>query len=90
MLGYMEQSPLYNAANFALGPGTGGGMIGSFPNSTVYNTVINSFLCPSDSNADFDRSNSYLASIGSTTFESPINTSGHVRGLDLLRCEFLH
>ena len=57
-------------------------MIGSYPNSTIYNTVINSFLCPSDPNADFDRSNSYFASIGSTTYESPINTSGHVRGLD--------
>ena len=46
------------------------------PNSTVYNTVINAFLCPSDPNADFDRSNSYHASIGSTTYESPINTPG--------------
>ena len=51
-------------------------MIGSYPNSTIYNTVINSFLCPSDPNADFDRSNSYFASIGSTTYESPIHTSG--------------
>jgi prepilin-type N-terminal cleavage/methylation domain-containing protein/prepilin-type processing-associated H-X9-DG protein len=76
LLGYMEQTPLYNAANFALGPGTGGGMLGSYPNSTVYNTVINSFLCPSDPNADFDRSNSYFASIGSTTYESPIHTPG--------------
>jgi prepilin-type N-terminal cleavage/methylation domain-containing protein/prepilin-type processing-associated H-X9-DG protein len=76
LLGYMEQNPLYNAANFALGPGTGGQMLGSFPNSTVYNTVINSFLCPSDPNANFDRSNSYFASIGSTTYQSPINTSG--------------
>jgi prepilin-type N-terminal cleavage/methylation domain-containing protein/prepilin-type processing-associated H-X9-DG protein len=76
LLGYMEQNPLYNAANFALGPGASGGMIGSYPNSTIYNTVINSFLCPSDPNADFDRSNSYFASIGSTTYESPIHTSG--------------
>jgi prepilin-type N-terminal cleavage/methylation domain-containing protein/prepilin-type processing-associated H-X9-DG protein len=76
LLGYMDQMPLYNAANFALGPGAGGGMLGSMPNSTVYNTVINSFLCPSDPNADFDRSNSYYASIGSTTYESPITTPG--------------
>src|SRR5262249_45942001 len=54
----------------------GGGMLGSMPNSTVYNTVINSYLCPSDPNADFDRSNSYHASIGSTTYESPITTPG--------------
>ena len=31
---------------------------------------------PSDPNADFDRSNSYHASIGSTTYESPITTPG--------------
>ena len=72
----MEQAPLYNAANFAIGPGTGGGMMGSLPNSTVYNSVISTYLCPSDPNADFDRSNSYHASIGPTTYESPIHTSG--------------
>jgi prepilin-type N-terminal cleavage/methylation domain-containing protein/prepilin-type processing-associated H-X9-DG protein len=76
LLGYMDQTPLYNAANFALGPGATGAMIGSLPNSTIYNTVINNYLCPSDPNADFDRSNSYNASIGSTTFYSPIRTSG--------------
>jgi prepilin-type N-terminal cleavage/methylation domain-containing protein/prepilin-type processing-associated H-X9-DG protein len=76
MLGYVDQMPLYNAANFALGPGAGGGMIGSLPNSTIYNTVLNSYLCPSDPNAGFDRSNSYHASIGSTTYESPITTPG--------------
>ena len=76
LLGYIDQMPLYNAANFALGPGAAGGTLGSLPNSTVYNTVINSYLCPSDPNADFDRSNSYHASIGSTTYESPITTPG--------------
>ena len=38
--------------------------------------MISSFLCPSDPNASFDRSNSYHASIGSTTYESPVNTPG--------------
>ena len=76
LLGYMDQNPLYNAANFALGPGASGGLLGSYPNSTVYNTVINSFLCPSDPNANFDRSNSYFASFGSTTYQSPVTTSG--------------
>jgi prepilin-type N-terminal cleavage/methylation domain-containing protein/prepilin-type processing-associated H-X9-DG protein len=76
LLAYMEQNPLYNAANFSVGPGAGGGMLGSWPNSTIYNTVINTYLCPSDPNADFDRSNSYFASIGSTTYESPLNSSG--------------
>jgi prepilin-type N-terminal cleavage/methylation domain-containing protein/prepilin-type processing-associated H-X9-DG protein len=76
LLGYMDQMPLYNAANFALGPGAAGGTLGSMPNSTIYNTVIAGYLCPSDPNADFDRSNSYHASIGSTTYESPITTPG--------------
>src|SRR6516165_1694166 len=66
LLGYMEQTPLYNAANFALGPGTAGATLGSLPNSTIYNTVISSFRCPSDPYANFDRNNSYNASIGST------------------------
>ena len=51
-------------------------MIGSLPNSTVYNTVINSFLCPSDTNAGLTAATATHASIGSTTYESPVNTPG--------------
>ena len=51
LLGYLEQTALYNAANFSWGPGASGTMGGSKFNSTVYNSVINSFLCPSDPNA---------------------------------------
>ena len=58
------------------GPAARGGMLGSAPNSTVYNAVISSYLCPSDPNAGRQRSNSYHASIGSTTYESPITTPG--------------
>jgi prepilin-type processing-associated H-X9-DG protein len=76
MLGYLDQMPMYNAANFNLGPGCSGGMLGSAPNSTVYNAVISSYLCPSDPNAGAQRSNSYHASIGSTTYESPVTTPG--------------
>jgi prepilin-type N-terminal cleavage/methylation domain-containing protein/prepilin-type processing-associated H-X9-DG protein len=76
LLGYLDQGPMYNAANFSLCPGISGGLSGSAANSTVYNSVINSFLCPSDPNANFQRSNSYHASIGSTTYESPIHTPG--------------
>jgi prepilin-type processing-associated H-X9-DG protein len=76
LLGYLDQMPLYNAANFSWGPGAAGTLGGSASNSTVYNTVISSFLCPSDPNAGRQRSNSYHASIGSTTYESPITTPG--------------
>jgi prepilin-type processing-associated H-X9-DG protein len=76
LLGYIDQNPMYNAANFNLGPGCSGGMVGSAANSTVYNSRINNYLCPSDTNAGALRSNSYHASIGSTTYESPITTPG--------------
>ena len=61
---------------FQLGPGAVGTLGGSAYNSTVYNTVLNPFLCPSDYYAGRMRPNSYHASIGSTTYESPINTPG--------------
>ena len=76
LLGYLDQAPMYNAANFNWGPGSDGAMGGSAINSTVYNTVINGFLCPSDANAGRQRNNSYHASIGSTTYESPVTTPG--------------
>src|SRR3954463_11199733 len=45
MLGYLEQQPLYNAANFSwavvMGPGWR-------INTTVGNSMVNMFLCPSD------------------------------------------
>ena len=47
MLGFMEQQPLYNAANFSWSPFP----TISNPNITVANTVISTFLCPSDPNA---------------------------------------
>src|SRR6516225_940506 len=40
MLPYLEQNPLYQAANFSWGPWV--------MNDTVNNAVIASFLCPSD------------------------------------------
>ena len=45
MLGYMEQMPLYNAANFSWAVGFGPGWA---MNSTVTTTVFNAFICPSD------------------------------------------
>ena len=54
MLGYMEQTPLYNAINFSWGPlanGAGGTLAGNNSpgiNTTAIHTLINSFVCPSD------------------------------------------
>jgi len=64
LLPYLEQQPLYAASNFSLGPVEGPG---DTANRTVVNTLVNSFLCPSDGNAGPTRRNSYYGSIGTTT-----------------------
>ena len=50
LLPFVEQTPLYNAANFSWGYNPFGDPCTQI-NSTVANTVISSFLCPSDTNA---------------------------------------
>ena len=62
MLPFLEQGPLYNAANFSLAviycnPGQAA-------NSTAYNTRVSAYLCPSDGNAGIVRINSYYACVG--------------------------
>src|SRR4051794_10466850 len=72
MLGYMEQQPLYNSANFSwaviMGPGWN-------INTTVSNSIISTFLCPSDNLSPSPvpagdqwagRLNNYFASVGTT------------------------
>src|SRR5208282_5892680 len=88
MLGYMEQGPLYNAANFSFGV-TWGGTPEYAINLTVYETKIASYLCPSDGNAGTQNPattgtpglNSYHGSIGTTTYNccnnpGAVNTTG--------------
>src|SRR5262245_27255143 len=51
MLGYLEQTPLYNAINFAWGPlaTPGNGQSDALGlNTTATHSLINSFVCPSD------------------------------------------
>jgi prepilin-type N-terminal cleavage/methylation domain-containing protein/prepilin-type processing-associated H-X9-DG protein len=61
LLGYMEQSQMYNAINFGFDPISGP----SFSqNSTFSNTRLKVFLCPSDSSAGPLFWNSYYASTG--------------------------
>ncbi len=72
MLGYLEQQPLYNASNFSwavvMGPGWA-------INTTVTNSMVSSFLCPSDEMSPSPvpagdqwsgRLNNYYASVGTT------------------------
>jgi prepilin-type N-terminal cleavage/methylation domain-containing protein/prepilin-type processing-associated H-X9-DG protein len=83
LLPYMEQTPLYNAANFSWACCWDGVYDGV--NSTVYSTKIKSFVCPSDGLAGYGNVvayianiNSYAGSIGTTTIQYPNdgNTSG--------------
>src|SRR5262249_42538355 len=72
LLGYLEQQPLYSACNFSwasvMGPGWR-------INTTVTNSQIKTFLCPSDSLSPSPvpqgdqwsgRLNNYFASVGTT------------------------
>ena len=94
MLGYLEQQPLYNGANFSWAVGTYGGWN---INSTVSCAIINSFICPSDGLSPQSpqgqiwngATNNYLASMG-TTINYGVDTTGpftqgfHVYGLNAI------
>jgi len=67
LLGYLEQTALYNATNFGFDPISAPSF--NF-NSTVSNTRLASFLCPSDGNAGPIFFNSYCASQGTSTRSS--------------------
>ena len=82
MLSFLDQSPLYNAVNFAWNFESGSGTAQPI-NSTVYKTIINTFLCPSDGNvgqtkgSGFTNTNSYQACFGTTTqWNGPMDTTG--------------
>jgi prepilin-type processing-associated H-X9-DG protein len=72
LLPYVEQGPLYNAANFSWTCCYVSGQADK-TNSTVYNTRIAAFLCPSDGLAGQQNINSYHGSIGASTQQYPTN-----------------
>ena len=80
LLPYVEQGPLYNAANFNWNCCYKSDQ-GDVTNSTVYNTRIASFLCPSDPIAGQRNINNYLGCIGTLTIQYPAdgNTTGLFR-----------
>jgi prepilin-type N-terminal cleavage/methylation domain-containing protein/prepilin-type processing-associated H-X9-DG protein len=75
LLGYMEQTPLYNAANFSQTCCFSGPQSDAM-NSTVYLTRVASFLCPSDGQAGQQNINSYFGSIGTTVAQGFHTVSG--------------
>jgi prepilin-type N-terminal cleavage/methylation domain-containing protein/prepilin-type processing-associated H-X9-DG protein len=70
LLPYVEQRPLYNAANFNWNCCYAAAQ-GDATNSTVYLTRIASFLCPSDGLAGQQNINSYYGSVGASTVDFP-------------------
>src|SRR5262249_4023542 len=70
LLPYVEQAPLYNAANFNWGCCYVSDQADA-TNLTIYNTRIASFLCPSDGIAGQQNINNYLGSIGASTVKYP-------------------
>ncbi len=91
MLGYLEQSSLYNAANFSVGNNEGPKSLYFYMNSTVTLTRVAGFLCPSDANAgagatnggnaNNSNDNSYVGSQGTTTMTPQINAGSGSNGL---------
>ncbi len=80
MLNYMEQTALYNAANFMVDARFATGNCWPI-NSTVDDTKVSSFLCPSDANAGKEFFNNYYGSRGTT-----ITSDWGVRGEPAPRC----
>jgi prepilin-type N-terminal cleavage/methylation domain-containing protein/prepilin-type processing-associated H-X9-DG protein len=82
ILGAMEQQAVYNAANFSWGPANAAPA--NQINSTVRNTVIASYLCPSDALAGASQNpahlNSYLACYGTTTTSQVAGGNPNQRG----------
>jgi len=71
LLPYMEQTQIYNSANFNWAPEWANNF-GWVVNSTTSLTIINSFLCPSDGNAGKNGFiNSYCASQGTSSYGYP-------------------
>ena len=67
MLPYMEQAPIYNAINFNFESRAGVSDLCNIINSTGLSPKMTMFLCPSDPNAGRINTNSYFASVGTTT-----------------------
>jgi prepilin-type N-terminal cleavage/methylation domain-containing protein/prepilin-type processing-associated H-X9-DG protein len=70
LLPYLEQKPMYNAINFNIAPLYNPQCPISQANTTVYNSRVSSFLCPSDGLAGQFCINSYHGCIGNSTTAS--------------------
>ena len=84
LLGFTEQTALYNAANFNWAVWHSGRTpIGYASNLTVFNTKVAVFLCPSDPDGGTALTNNYFACIGPNTQSnnvSQLTTNGMAKG----------
>lgn len=68
LLGFTEQTQLYNAANFNFAVWHSGRTpLGYAANLTVFNSKVAQYMCPSDGEAGKSNINSYFASVGPNT-----------------------
>jgi len=75
LLGYMEQTAIYNSCNFSLPPVASGP--GDPAALTIKTMVISTFLCPSDGRAGRNMNNSYYGSMGTSIgYTTQNNSSG--------------
>jgi prepilin-type N-terminal cleavage/methylation domain-containing protein/prepilin-type processing-associated H-X9-DG protein len=91
LLPFLEQQPLYNAANFAVAPENS--VTGAEMNATVTLTRLTAFLCPSDTAPAWNGTddaplttsvapgNNYFASVGSTLEYDASFTGGPPNGV---------
>jgi prepilin-type N-terminal cleavage/methylation domain-containing protein/prepilin-type processing-associated H-X9-DG protein len=73
MLSYLDNQPLYAAANFDLNCAYD---VGYAANSTVFNARVASFVCPSDNKSPAVNTNNYLGSMGAATNPWTLTGSG--------------
>jgi prepilin-type N-terminal cleavage/methylation domain-containing protein/prepilin-type processing-associated H-X9-DG protein len=73
LLNYLEYKPLYNSCNFDL---TCWYNVGYAINSTVFNTQLAAFLCPSDELSGPVNNNNYMACMGAATNPWTLTASG--------------
>jgi prepilin-type N-terminal cleavage/methylation domain-containing protein/prepilin-type processing-associated H-X9-DG protein len=73
MLNYLDNGPLYNACNFSWNCWYD---VGYNVNSTVFNSKLAIFLCPSDGKSGPGNTNNYMACMGTATNPWTLTGSG--------------
>jgi prepilin-type N-terminal cleavage/methylation domain-containing protein/prepilin-type processing-associated H-X9-DG protein len=73
LLSYLDNQPAYSACNFSWNCWYD---VGYAVNSTVFNSQIKSFICPSDGKTGVFMNNNYMASMGTATNPWTLTGSG--------------